>query len=63
MSNHLKVILKKFINQFGYDIQKKKSFYTFIDKYNSYQEAFNASKNEIKYVTKEHQENHKLSNL
>jgi putative methyltransferase (TIGR04325 family) len=63
MNNYLKVILKKFINQFGYDIQKKKNFYTFIDKYDSYQEAFNASKNEIKYVTKEHQENHKLSNL
>jgi len=63
MIKNLKDIVKNTFNKFGYDIQKQKSFYTFIDKYNSYKEASHASKNKVNYVTKEHQENHNLSNL
>ena len=56
--------LKKFLNSFGYELNvKKKTPFTFLNIYKSYQEANSSSKNNDNYITKEYQKKTQLSDL
>ena len=58
-----KKLVKNFFFKLGYEIKKIPNFYTFINIYDSYEKAYLASNNSVKYVTKEHQQSFKLSDL
>ena len=56
--------LKKFLNSFGYELNvKKKTRFTFLNIYKSYQEANSSSNNNDNYITKEYQKKTQLSDL
>ena len=61
--NLYKKLVKNFFFKLGYEIKKIPNFYTFINIYDSYEKAYLASNNSVKYVTKEHQQSFKLSDL
>ena len=56
--------LKNLLKNFGYELNiKKKTPYTYLNIYKSYQEALNSSKNNDNYITREYQKKSQLPDL
>lgn len=56
--------LKKLLKNFGYELNvDRKTLFTFLNIYKSYQEANSSSKNNNNYITKENQKRTQLSDL
>ena len=55
--------IKKIFDLIGLNLEIKKKTFTFLNLFNSYNEAYKASNNEATYITKEFQNKLKLADL